>query len=108
MTDQSLPFAGDDLASWKRRLGAYGITFGIIASMRDAVADPQAVATGVFVETGRSDLPRALANPLHVEVSAKVQPRRPPELGEHTDAILREAGYTDTEIAALRQSGAAA
>jgi crotonobetainyl-CoA:carnitine CoA-transferase CaiB-like acyl-CoA transferase len=30
----------------------------------------------------------------------------PPLLGEHTDAILRDAGYTDAEIKALREAGA--
>jgi formyl-CoA transferase len=29
----------------------------------------------------------------------------PPELGQDTQAVLREAGLTDTEIAVLRESG---
>ena len=33
--------------------------------------------------------------------------RRAPQLGEHTDEVLREAGFSSDEIAALRQSGAA-
>ena len=31
-----------------------------------------------------------------------------PGLGEHTDEVLREAGYADEEIAALKESGAVA
>ena len=31
--------------------------------------------------------------------------RAAPGLGEHTDEVLREAGYTKAEIAALREKG---
>jgi crotonobetainyl-CoA:carnitine CoA-transferase CaiB-like acyl-CoA transferase len=31
---------------------------------------------------------------------------KPPALGEHTDEVLREAGFRDEEIAALREAGA--
>ena len=31
-----------------------------------------------------------------------------PAFGEHTDEVLREAGYSDQEIAAMVESGAAA
>jgi crotonobetainyl-CoA:carnitine CoA-transferase CaiB-like acyl-CoA transferase len=31
--------------------------------------------------------------------------RPPPLIGEHTDEILREAGYSDAEIAAFRADG---
>jgi crotonobetainyl-CoA:carnitine CoA-transferase CaiB-like acyl-CoA transferase len=33
--------------------------------------------------------------------------RRAPLLGEHTDVVLREAGFSDSEIAAMQESGAA-
>ena len=29
-----------------------------------------------------------------------------PTLGQHTDAVLRDLGYTDAEIEALREKGA--
>ncbi len=36
-------------------------------------------------------------------------PTRPaPAFGEHTEAVLREAGYSDEEIKAMFDSGAAA
>jgi alpha-methylacyl-CoA racemase len=36
-------------------------------------------------------------------------PSRPaPAFGEHTDEVLREVGYSEEEIAAMKESGAAA
>ena len=30
---------------------------------------------------------------------------RAPELGEHTDQIMKEAGYSETEIAEMKKAG---
>jgi formyl-CoA transferase len=37
-----------------------------------------------------------------------VQPRKPPGVGEHSDDILRSAGYDEAAIRKLRASGAVA
>ena len=47
---------------------------------------------------------RVLANPIKL-AGKRVPSRRAPKLGEHTEAVLREAGLDDTEIEALRNAG---
>jgi formyl-CoA transferase len=47
-------------------------------------------------------------SPIWVDGSQKVPPRHPPGIGEHSDAVLREAGYDEAAIAQLRASGAVA
>jgi crotonobetainyl-CoA:carnitine CoA-transferase CaiB-like acyl-CoA transferase len=49
---------------------------------------------------------RVLANPIKLD-GLRLPSRKAPGLGEHTDTLLREAGYSDAEIAALRERGAA-
>jgi crotonobetainyl-CoA:carnitine CoA-transferase CaiB-like acyl-CoA transferase len=49
---------------------------------------------------------RVLANPIKLG-GERLPSHSAPALGEHTEEVLREAGLTPGEIAALRSSGAA-
>ena len=45
-------------------------------------------------------------SPIWVEGSTKKKPRLPPSVGQHSDEILRGAGFDDAAIAELRATGA--
>jgi formyl-CoA transferase len=47
-------------------------------------------------------------SPIWIDGSQKVRPRHPPGIGEHSDEILRQAGYDEPAIRQLRASGAVA
>jgi crotonobetainyl-CoA:carnitine CoA-transferase CaiB-like acyl-CoA transferase len=47
-------------------------------------------------------------SPIWIDGSQKTAPRRPPGIGEHSDEILRGAGYDEAAIRQLRASGAVA
>ena len=47
-------------------------------------------------------------SPIWVDGSAKVKPGAAPGIGQHSDEILRSAGYDDASIGRLRAAGAVA
>jgi formyl-CoA transferase len=73
-------------------------------------ADPQVRAREMVVEVDHPALgrTRVLGSPIKMSGTPPDVGRRAPMLGEHTDEVLREAGFGDAEIAALRRTNAVA
>jgi crotonobetainyl-CoA:carnitine CoA-transferase CaiB-like acyl-CoA transferase len=100
-------FITKDLAEWRRILDGNGLVFGVIGILDDIPDDKQMLENEVLVPF-ENDTMLTVNSPIWVDGSQKVQPRHPPEIGEHSDEILRGAGYDEAAIARLRSSGAVA
>lgn len=100
-------FAEYDMAEWRRRLDAAGITFGPIGTLADIPGDVQMNAVGALVPFADGS-GMTVDSPIKLEGTSKVAPGAAPRLGEHTDAVLREAGYTEAEIQELCDRGVVA
>jgi len=97
-------FATCDLAYWRRVLDEAGLIFGIVAETADIASDEQVLAAGHLVPVAEAGY-MTVNSPIEIGGQEKVAPRRAPDVGEHSEQVLREAGYPDTEIAALREAG---
>lgn len=107
-------FARYDRDALTARFDEHDVWWAPVNTPTDVWDDPQAQAAGAFVdvpEGGGGPAHRAVATPVSFRPSAGGDdvvpaPRPVPGLGEHTEAVLRDAGFTDDEIDALRGAGA--
>ena len=94
-------------AEWRKILDGNGLVFGVVGILDDIPHDKQMIENEVLVPF-ENDTMMTISSPIWVDGSKKVQPRKPPGLGEHSDEILRNAGYDEAAIQKLRASGAVA
>ncbi len=103
-------FAAVSFEEAAKVLDAHDFVWAPVQTARELADDAQAEAAGCFVQA--SDAQglrfRAPATPARFPGAATGPTGPAPTLGQHTDAVLAEAGYAADEIAAMRQSGAAA
>ena len=90
-----------------RRLREANVPVGPINSLEEVFADPVVRHLGLIAEVDHPSAGRVRAPGIPVRMSATPPSVRdhPPLLGEHTDAVLAELGYSREEIAALRRDG---
>src|SRR6202047_3236249 len=100
-------FATKDLADWRKILDGNGLVFGVIGILDDIATDRQMIENDVLVPF-EGDTMLTINSPIWVDGSQKVQPRPAPGIGQHSDDVLREAGYDEAAIRQLRASGAVA
>ena len=95
-----------DRPTWTPRPLAESYIGRSLADGRFMIRQPIAEARGLKVTvTDSQGRPVDLCGcPVRVD-GAQPQATCPPELGQHTDAILREAGLTQEQITRLREGG---
>ena len=117
-------FAEQDLALWRQRLDAAGITFGVVGTLADIPDDAQMRAAGallpfahqpgltlaspVQIHSAHSPhsphSPHIAHNPHNPHGVAQRPPGPAPTLGQHSAAVLRDAGFADDHIRRLIDS----
>ena len=88
-------------------LNRYDIPCGPILSMKEIASEPSLRASGTVVEVDHPVRGKYLSvgNPIKLSDSP-TEVTRSPLLGEHTDEVLAQLGFSLEDVAALRTAGA--
>jgi crotonobetainyl-CoA:carnitine CoA-transferase CaiB-like acyl-CoA transferase len=108
--DAVRPFIADRLRTeprqhWIDRLNAAGVPCGSVRSLQELFADPQIQARQMVAEIEHATIGalRVLGLPVKLSDTPGAVRTPPPRLGEHTDAVLHDFGFSDDAIADFRR-----
>lgn len=95
---------------WVAVLVEHDILFGMVNTPGDLLQDPHLAAMDMFprVEHPTEGEIRLIGFPVSYSRTPNTLRHLPPNIGEQTDEILAEAGYSPSDIEALKACGAAA
>ena len=95
----------DDLIA---KLREAGVPVSPINTLDQVFVDEQVNALGMFPPVApdfRIPEMKFIDIPVSIDEERAVRRAMPPRLGEHTEEVLRSAGYADADLAALRDAG---
>ena len=82
------------------------VPFGVENELQDLEDDPQIKHLDVFYEVEHPSIGKVKAprRPVRIDGSRDIDFRPPPDLGEHTDEVLHEIGFSSERVAELREA----
>ena len=94
-------------AYWVETLNAAGVPCGPVNSVEQVFQDPQILAQEMVLSVGHPNhgTVRMLGFPMKLSETPCTVRLPAPELGQHSDAVLAELGYSDAARASLRSAG---
>jgi crotonobetainyl-CoA:carnitine CoA-transferase CaiB-like acyl-CoA transferase len=98
---ESLP-----LSELRDQLGAEDTIYAALASQLEVIDDPQVIANGYLAKHPNHPTARLACAPMQFDDEMTEIRRAAPGIGEHTEEVLAELGYSDAEVASLRATGA--
>ena len=101
-------FASRTRDEWMKILDAHGCIFTPIQSISEVVEDPQLLANKYVIDINHPTYgqTKTMGFPWDLSETPASWRRRAPKLGEHTEEVLLEIGYSQEELAKLREEGA--
>jgi formyl-CoA transferase/CoA:oxalate CoA-transferase len=101
-------FATQPTAYWCERLAAEGQRFSPVRDHAEVVADPQTTANNYIVDVEHPTWGKVklIGSPVAMSGTPTRWGIETPELGQHTEEVLLEFGYSWDDIDKLRESGA--
>lgn len=98
-------FAKRPAPVWLQKLAAARIPAGPIQTVEEALTDPQTLARSTIVEIEHPAVGtlRSLANPCRLAGTPPLYRHPPPLLGEHTETVLQNLGYSPEDLAAAKR-----
>ncbi len=99
----SLQLKEQSVSTWLARLDEAGIPAGPVNNVAQALehAQTKAVDMVIDVEHPGGKKGRAIGSPLHINGTALAKTDAPPQVGQHTELVLKEFGFDEEEIAGL-------
>ena len=99
---------GRSNAEWVECFNEAGVPCGPIYAIDQMFADPQVKHLGIAQTVTKKDKSKMalVGQPVNLSRTPSRLVVRPPELGEHTDAVLKEFGFSKRDIAALHKAKA--